>query len=171
MLVGLLLVVAGADVALFYAIESVSARDYSVIADPQLRVGYCMVASTTLSEKYLLAESAARPEDPEVVTLVMSHALAGEISEEKQSALLALKVRAELKQRAIRSSFLAAESCGYRQVSWPSQVTPLDTSLKWLQYDSTFSFFMAKVRAEPDAAERFYRLLQSPGAEERNTNI
>lgn len=171
MLVGLLLLVAGADAALFYTIESVSERDYSAIADPQLRVGYCMVANTTLPEKYLLAESAARPEDPEVVTVVMSHALAGDITAEKQSALLALKVRAELRQRAIRSSFLAAESCGYRQVSWPPQATPLDTSLKWLHYDSTFSFFLAKVRAEPDAADRLYGLLRSPGAEERSTNI
>ena len=167
---GLLLVSSGAYAALFYAAEALSARDYSGIADPQLRVGYCMASNTTLPEKYLLAESAARPEDPEVLTVVMSHALAGEITEEKKSAIRALRERGELRQRAIRSSFRAAESCGYRQVTWPPEATPLDTSMKWLRHDLTFSFFLDKVKAEPDAVDRFYGALGGPKATGRETN-
>jgi hypothetical protein len=167
---GLLLVTSVSYAALFFAVESVSARDYSGIADPQLRVGYCMVANTTLPEKHLLAESSARPEDLEVIAVVMSRALSGEATETKEAAIRALRERGELRMRAIRASFRVAEYCSYRLVSWPPGVTPLDTSLKWLRYDATYSFFLEKTRAEPDAVDRLYGERGGPKTSERGTN-
>jgi len=170
-MVALLLLGSSADAALFYAAEKLSARDYSGIADPQLRVGYCMVSNMSIPEKYLLAESTARSPDFKVLLVVMSHALGGENTKQDEAAIRALRERDELRLRAIRSSFSVAVSCGYQQVSWPPGVTPLDISTKWLQHDSTFSYFLEKVRSEPDAADRVYYKLGGPKARPRGTNF
>jgi hypothetical protein len=61
-LIGLLLLSSGAYAALFYTAEALSERDYSGIADPQLRAGYCMLSNTSVPEKYLHAESTAHPQ-------------------------------------------------------------------------------------------------------------
>jgi hypothetical protein len=37
--------------------------------------------------------------------------------------------------------------------------TPLDIATRLLQYDSTFSYFLERVRADPDAADRVYEAL------------
>ena len=158
-LIGLLSLVSGVYAALFYAADALSERDYSGITDPQLRVGYCMVSNTFIPEKYLLAETTARPPDLEMFSVVMPHALGGVITEQKKAALLALRERNELRTRAIRSSFRVADDCGYRKVTWPPGITPLDINIKWLQDDSTFLFFLERVRAEPDAADRVYDAL------------
>lgn len=166
----LLIIASGAYAALYYAVETLPARDFSGIADPQLRVGYCMVSSTTLPEKHLLAESSARPEDLEVIAIVMSRALSGEATETKEAAIRALRERGELRLRAIRASFRVAEYCSYRLVSWPPGVTPLDTSMKWLRYDATYSFFLEKARAEPDAVDRLYGEMGRPKPSVRETS-
>ncbi len=163
-LIGLLSLVSGVYAALFYAAEALSERDYSGIADPQLRVGYCMVSNTFNPEKYLLAETTARSPDFKMFSVVMPHVLGGVITDEKKAALLAMKEREELRSRAVRSSFRVADSCGYRTVTWPPGTTPLDINMKWLQNDSTFLFFLKKLGAEPDAAVRLYDALgQSQG--------
>lgn len=159
-LVGLLSLASGVYAALFYAAEAMSERDYSGISDPQLRVGYCMVSSTFNPEKYLLAESAVRPPDFKIFAVVMPHALAGVITEQKRAALLALRERDELRTRAVRLSFRLAEYCGYDKVAWPAGTLPLDISMKWLQHDSTYMFFLEKIKAEPDAADRVYNALR-----------
>lgn len=170
-LIALLLLGSGADAALFFALGNLSARDYSGIADPQLRVGYCMVSNMPIAEKYLLAESTARSPDFKVLLVVMSHALGGENKEQDEAAIRALRERDELRLRAIRSSFSVAVSCGYQQVSWPPGVTPLEISTKWLQHDSTFSYFLERVKSEPDAADRVYYKLGGPKARTRGTNF
>ena len=170
-LIGLLLLASGFDAVLFYTVEALSARDYSGIADPQLRVGYCMLSNASIPEKYLLAESTAHPPDLKVLLVVMPHALRGEITEQKKAAIRALRERDELRRRAITASFRVAVFCGYQQVSWPLGVTPLDISTKWLRHDSTFSFFLEKVRSEPDAADRVYYELGGPKARPRGTNF
>ena len=167
LLIGLLSLVSGVYAALFYATEALSERDFSVIADPRLRVGYCMASNTPNSEKYLLAETSARSPDFEMSTVVMRHALGGVVTELKKAALLALRERDALRLQAGRLSFRVAEYCGYRNVSWPAGTTPLDISLKWLQHDSTFSYFLERVRAEPDAADRVYDALGKPQAKAR----
>lgn len=159
LLIGLLSLASGVYAALFYATEAMSERDFSVIADPRLRVGYCMVSNTSNPEKYLLAETTVRSPYFKLSSVVMPHALRGEITEEKKAALLALKERDELRLRAVTLSFRVADYCGYRDVAWPPETTPLDISLKWLQHDSTFLFFLERVRAEPDAADRVYDAL------------
>jgi len=158
-LIGLLLLASGAYAAVFYTTEALSERDYSGIADPQLRVGYCMVSNTSVPEKYLLAESTAHPPNLEVMLVVMPHALRGEITEQKKAAIWALRARDELRQRAITSSFRVAGICGYWEIAWPPRVTPLDITRTLLQYDSTYSYFLERVRADPDAADRVYDAL------------
>lgn len=158
-LVGLLLLSSGAYAALFYTAEALSERDYSGIADPQLRAGYCMISNTSVPEKYLLAESTARPPNLEVLLVVMPHALRGEITEQKKAAIWALRERDGLRHRAIKSSFRVAGICGYWEVTWPPTTTPLDITTKLLQYDSTFSYFLERVKADPDAADRVYDAL------------
>jgi hypothetical protein len=165
------LLLSGVDAILLYAAEALSARDYSRIADPQLRVGYCMLSNTSIPEKYLLAESIGHPPDLKVLTVVMSDALGGIFSEQKVAAIRALRERDELRLRAIRSSFRVAVPCGYQGVKWPPETTPLVVSTKWLQHDSTFAYFLEKVRAEPDAADRVYYELAGPKARPRGTSF
>jgi hypothetical protein len=159
-LVGLLSFVSGVYGALFYAAEAMSERDYSGIPDPQLRVGYCMVSSTSSPDKYMFAETAARPPDFAMFSAVMPYALRGVITEEKRAAILALRERDELRLRAVRWSLRAADACGYGNVAWPPGTAPLDISMKWLAHDSTYLFFLERVKTDPDAAARVYDALR-----------
>ena len=170
-LIGLLLLSSGAYAALFYTAEALSERDYSGIADPQLRAGYCMLSNTSVPEKYLLAESTAHPPNIEVLLVVMPHALRGEITEQKKAAIWALRERDELRHRAIKSSFRVAGICGYWEITWPPKVTPLDITTKLLQYDSTFSYFLERVKADPDAADRVYEALGGAKASARGNSF
>jgi hypothetical protein len=170
-LIGLLLLASGAYAAVFYTTEALSERDYSGIADPQLRAGYCMVSNTSIPEKYLLAESTAHPPNLEVMLAVMPHALRGEITEQKKAAIWALRARDELRQRAISSSFRVAGICGYWEITWPPKVTPLDITTKLLQYDSTFTYFLERVKADPDAADRVYEALGGAKARARGNSF
>ena len=159
-LVGLLSLVSGVYGALFYAAEAMSERDYSAIPDPQLRVGYCMVSSTSNPDKYMFAETTARPPDLAMFSSVMPYALGGVITEEKRAAILALRERDELRLRAVRWSLRAADACGYGNVAWPPGTAPLDISMKWLAHDSTYLFFLERIQFEPDAADRVYDALK-----------
>jgi len=170
-LIGLLLLASGAYAAAFYTAEVLSERDYSGIADPQLRVGYCMISNTSVPEKYLLAESTAHPPSLEVHLVVMPHALRGEITEQKKAAIWALRARDELRQRALSSSFRVAGICDYWKVTWPPMATPLDIATRLLQYDSTFSYFLERVRADPDAADRVYEALVGAKAKPRGNSF
>ncbi|HKA60681.1 MAG TPA: hypothetical protein VKD28_18840 [Gemmatimonadales bacterium] len=158
-LAGALAIVTGLYAGLFYAADTVSERDYSAIKDPQLRVGYCMASNTYNPDKYVFAETTVRSPDLTLYSVVMPHALGGVITEQKRAALLALRERDELRVRALRLSFRLADYCGFRAVDWPPGTTPLDVSVKWLQHDSTFLFYVERVRGEPDAADRTYRTL------------
>jgi hypothetical protein len=159
-LVCLLLLACSAYAALTYALERVSERDFSAIADPGLRVGYCIVSNMALSEKYLLAETAVRAPDFRMSMAVVPYALDGTDTEQKRAAIRSLRERDVLRQRAQQFSVRLADSCGYRQMAWPPEVTPLDISLRWLRHDSAFSFFLTKLGAEPDAADRVYQELR-----------
>lgn len=167
-LFGLLSLVSGAYAALFYTADAMSERDYSVISDPRLRVGYCMASNTFNPEKYLLAETIARSPDTNMYLVVMPHVLEGRITEEKKSALLALKERDELRAQAIRASFRVAEACAFRKVTWPEGTTPLDISIKWLRDDPTFLYFLKRVRSAPDAADLVYDALSRSRAGARS---
>ena len=159
-LVWLLSIASGIYGALFYAAEAMSGRDYSGIPDLQLRVGYCMVSSTSIPDKYMFAETAARPPDLALFSAVMPYALGGVITDPKRAAILALRERDELRLRAVRWSQRAAETCGYGDVAWAPGAAPLDISLKWLAHDPTYLFFLARVKSEPDAAIRVYDALK-----------
>lgn len=167
LLVGLLSFVAGVYGALFYAVEAMSERDFSGIRDPQLRVGYCMVSSTSNPDKYMIAETAARPPDLAMMSAVMPYAFAGVITEEKRAAILALRERDELRLRAVRWSLRLADTCGYENVAWLPGTAPLDISMKWLEHDSTFLYFVERVKSESDAAARTYDALKRSDATAR----
>jgi len=130
-----------------------------------------MLSNTSIPEKYLLAESTAHPPNLEVLMVVMPHALRGEITEQKKAAIWALRARDELRQRAMSSSFRVAGICDYWKVTWPPKVTPLDITTRLLQYDSTFSYFLERVRADPDAADRVYEALVGAKAETRGNRF
>jgi hypothetical protein len=166
LLAGLLALASGAYATVFYAVEAMSERDYSGIKDPQLRVGYCMMSNTSNTDKYLLAETTIRSPDIEMYRIVMPYALAGAATVQKRAALMALRERDELRTRAVRLSFSLAEHCDYRNIAWPQSTTPLDLSFRWLRHDSTFRFFLERVKAESDAAARVYDALggKKPGA-------
>jgi hypothetical protein len=111
----------------------------------------------------MVAETAARPPDLELFLAVTPYALAGVITEQKQAALLALRERDELRGRAVRWSLQAANACGYENVAWPPGTGALDISMKWLRHDSTYLYFVERVRSEPDAAARVYQAMQASG--------
>lgn len=169
-LVGLLSLASVIYATLFYTADAMSERDYSVIGDPRLRVGYCMASNTFNPEKYLLAETIARSPDTNMYVVVMPRVLEGVNTEQKRAALLALRERDELRAQAIRSSFRVADDCGFRKVAWPEGTTPLDISIKWLRDDPTYLYFLARVRSVPDAAERFYHVLSGSKAGTRAAN-
>lgn len=149
----LLLVLANYGV-LTYLREELSTRDYSTIPDPRNRVGYCMLSNLTAADKYLLAETAARPPDFGIFSAVMSLSGRALSRQEMRFAIRALKYRDELRERAHRLSHAAAAACGYWELKWPSHITPLDIQLKWVQFDATYSHFIERIRSDPDAAER-----------------
>ena len=159
-LVGLLSFASGVYGALFYAAGAMSDRDYSGIPDLRLRVGYCMVSNISNSDKYMFAETAARPPDLAIFSAVMPYSLGGVITEQKRAAILALRERDELRLRAVRWSLRVAEACGYENADWPAGSTPLDISMKWLEHDSTFLFFVEWVKSEPDVAARVFDALK-----------
>ena len=142
--------------ALTYYRQVLSTRDFSSIPDPQRRVGYCMMSTMSFAEKYLLAETSAHPPDFTIYSAVMSLAPEARNREDVRTAIGALKIREKLRERAHGLSQAVAASCGYWEVKWPSDTSPLDIHLKWLRYDSTFSHFVERIRSEPDAAERLW---------------
>lgn len=166
-LIGLLSIASGVYAGLFYAADALSERDYSRIADPQLRVGYCMATNTFNPEKYLLAETTVRAPEFNLYSAVSSYALAGVITDQKKAALLALRERDESRARAVRTSFRIADRCGYRKIAWPAGTTPLDINMRWLRHDKTFLYFLEKIRTEPDAADRVYGAQRRLGAAAR----
>lgn len=143
--------------ALAYFRDALSARDYSAIPDPQLRVGYCMMSSMTLPDTYLLAETIAHPPSFEVYRAVMSLSTQATERPEVRIAMSALKARNNLRARAHSMSTLIAFRCGYWKVKWPDGVSPLDVNFKWHRFDPTFWNFVNWVKTQPDAAERLYK--------------
>ena len=157
----LLLLVAFNYGALAYYRDVLSSRDYSVIPNPQDRVGYCMMSSMTLPDTYLLAQTTAHPPSFEVYKAVMSLPQAAKETPQARIALNALKIREKLRERAHGMSHLVAFRCGFWKVKWPDGVGPLEVNLKWHQFDSTFWYFVNRLYAEPDAADVLYKSLRN----------
>ena len=146
--------------ALAYYRDVLATRDYSSIPNLQDRVGYCMMSNTTLPDSYLLAETTAYAPTFEIYKAVLSLSLEAKGRLEAQNAMKAFKVREQLRERAHALSVRAASRCGFWKVKWPEGVTPLDVNLKWQRFDSTFWYFLSRLRAEPDAAERLYKSMR-----------
>jgi hypothetical protein len=142
--------------ALSYFREALSGRDYSMIPDPKNRVAYCIVSSISNSDKNVLAETTAHPPDFDIYSKVMSQPQQTLNRKEVQIAIGALRKRDDLRQRAHKLSHAAAAACGFWQVKWPTDISPLDVSLKWLQFDSTYSRLVDSFRSNPDAAQRLW---------------
>lgn len=146
--------------AMAYFRDVLSMRDYSSIPNPQDRVGYCMMSTTTLADTYLLAETTAYAPSFEIYKTVVSLSLEGKGRLDVQTAMKAVKAREQLRERAHALSVLAASRCGFWKIKWPQGVTPLDVNLKWHRFDSSFWYFLSRLRAEPDAAELLYKAMR-----------
>ncbi len=144
---------------LYYVEEMLSHRDYSLIANVEARVGYCMATSVSSLEKYALAQSIARPSSSELFSIVVSYSLAGEVTALTQGALRALKERDELRRRATQIVLRVADNCGFDRSALPANVSPWKITERWLKHDDGFSFFLNRVKQSgPDEAEQVYRL-------------
>ena len=147
--------------AMAYYRSVLSERDYSVILNPQDRVGYCMLSSMTLPDTYLLAQTTAQPPSFAIYKSVMSLPEVAKQRPEVRTALGALKAREKLRERAHAMSHLVAFRCGYWKVKWPDGVGPLDVNLKWHRFDSTFWNFLNRIQSEPDAVDVLYKALHN----------
>lgn len=139
-----------------YLREALSQRDYSVIPDPRNRVAYCMLSNTTDDDRNLLAETAARPPDFDMYSAVMSLSRDAQDRKEVRSAIGALTKRDNMRALAHKVSHALAAGCGYWQLEWPANMSPLEVSLNWLQFDPTYSRLVDRFRAHPDAAQRLW---------------
>ena len=139
---------------LTYLREALSSRDYSAIPDPRNRVAYCMLSNITDDDRNLLAETTARPPDFDMYSTVMSLPRDAQDRKEVRSAIGALTKRDRMRALAHKISHALAASCGYWQLQWPANLSPLEVSLNWLQFDSTYSRLVDRFRSNPDAAQR-----------------
>jgi hypothetical protein len=156
LLTGLLLLAVAAHGGLFWFQNHFQQRDFSPIADPVARAGYCMAASLAANEKIDLADSLVRSPDRALFARVMSLALSGEVTAEKLAASRALLERDELRARSARAVARVAEKCGWHRLRQIPGGAPQDLVLRWLQNDATFLAMLAQARQRPpDAAERF----------------
>ena len=143
-------------VGLGYLRDALSTRDYSMIPDPKNRVAYCMLSNITDADRDLLAETTAHPPDFDMYSAVMSLPKQMMNRKEVRIAIGALRKRDELRDRAHQLSHAKAAGCGYWQIKWPANMSPLDVSLNWLQFDSTYSRLVDRFRSSPDAAQRLW---------------
>ena len=142
-----------------YLREALSQRDYSVVPDPNNRVAFCMLSSITDEDRNLFAETTARPPDFDMYSAVMSLPRDAQDRQEVRSAIGALTKRDNMRALAHKVSHAAAAVCGYWQIKWPEGISPLEVSLNWLQFDSTYSRLVDRFRAHPDAAQRLWMTL------------
>ena len=143
-------------VGLSYLREALTTRDYSMIPDPRNRVAYCMLSNITDADRNLLAETTAHPPDFDMYSRVMSLPRDAQDRKEVRSAIGALRKRDDLRALAHKASHAVAATCGYWQVKWPENISPLDVSLSWLQLDSTYLRLVDRFRSSPDAAQRLW---------------
>ena len=159
-----------------YLRDALSTRDYSMIPDPKNRVAYCMLSNITETDRNLLAETTARPPDFDVYSALMSLPKPALDRKEVRIAIDALKHRDALRDNAHRVGHAAAAVCGYWQIKWPSDTSPLEVSLKWLQFDSTYSRLVDRFRSHPDAAQRLWielsrKAQKPPEGENRDAQV
>lgn len=148
-----------ANSSLFYVEDVLSRRDYSVIPHAETRVAYCMLTGVAAHEKHVFAQSVARPADSQFFSVVLSEALAGEITAQKRAALRDIRERDELRRRATHATLRVANECGYDGIGWQARVTPWSIMERWLQHDGGYAFFLRRARqAGPDAAEHLYKV-------------
>lgn len=148
---------------LLYIEQRLDERDYSVIPNAELRVGFCMITSISPYEKYALAKSIARPPfSPKLFSVVLAQALAGETTPLKVSAIKALDEREDLQRRAAQIAIHIAGRCGYDRIAHSDQQTPLQTLQRWLPHDDGYSYFVRQEKqAGSDPAEQLYKLALS----------
>ena len=149
---------------LVFVEEVLSRRDYSAIPSVEVRVAYCMVTSVSSYEKHTLAQSIARPSNSDLFSVVLSETLSGEVTSQKQDAIRAVRERDELRRRAMQLVLRIADQCNYDKITWRADVSPWKIMERWLNYDTGFSFFLARAKQTgPDAAEQLYRLARTVG--------
>lgn len=159
LLLACLLTVFSAYSGLYYVEKMLSRRDYSLIANAEARVGYCMATSLSSHEKHAFAESVVRPNSNELFSTVLSYSLTGEITAQKHGAIRALKERDELRRRATQIALRVADDCGFDQSGLAADISLWKITERWLNHDQAFSFFLDRAKQSgPDEAEQAYRM-------------
>jgi hypothetical protein len=160
-LTSLLFMAVAAHGGLYWFQNYFQRRDFSPIAAPRVRVGYCMAASLAPNEKIEFANSIARPPDRALFASVMAVALIGEVTPEKLSASRALLERDELRSRSVRTLNRVAEKCGYFDAKNGVPEPAEELALKWLEHDPAFIAVLEEARRRPpDAAARMSVVVQ-----------
>jgi hypothetical protein len=111
-----LVLAAAAYTGLVGAHRTLLERDYSSISDPVARMGYCMASSLFHGEKSTIAESLARPSDPDLFRRVMPRIMSGQVTTDKVLAGRALFERDERRERSDRILSRVATHCGLEAV-------------------------------------------------------
>ena len=155
-LAGALVLAAAAYTGLVGAHRTLLERDYSSISDPAARMGYCMASSLFHGEKSTIAESLARPSDPDLFRRIMPRIMSGQVTTDKVLAGRALFERDELRERSDRILSRVATHCGLEAEHRAQREEILKLAVTWLRRDLAFLSMHAQSQARlPDAAERF----------------
>lgn len=143
----------------YYAVEYAQAwldePDYSSIPVADMRVGYCMMQRLNIKHKSMIADTMLRPPSEDMAAVVLPVAMNGPRSEEKRSALLALRQRQDLRLQAEQAVNDEAGWCGFWRGGVTPGVTPLEMATNWLSHDPAYIAFLKTGRTR-DAASAFY---------------
>jgi hypothetical protein len=162
-LIGGAFVLSAVDLSMFYAEETLARRDFSTIPEHNQRAGYCMAVTATAAQKRLIADVATPPPDEQLFATIMPFALVGEVTEDKASAMQALKQRVDRRGRANEHAVRLAVVCQYDKGEWRLGETPLTVVQNWLKSDAQYMDFLRVAhRSAPDAARVLYARLQNP---------
>lgn len=140
-----------------------SERNYSIIPDANLRVGYCMISKLDYRTKVLIAEFSTHPPDNALFEAVVVRMVTG--NESAREAMRALALRDETRKLAVQAVNTVAQSCSYWNA--PDAITREATGMvaHWLTYDSEYQQILADIRRRPsDAADLFLARLKAERA-------
>ena len=140
-----------------------SQRNYSMIPDSNVRVGYCMMSKLDYRTKVLIAEFSTHPPDNALFETVVVRMVSGD--ESARQAMRALALRDETRKLAIQAVNAVAQSCSYWNA--PDAITREATGMvaHWLTYDTEYVKILADIRRRPrDAADVYLGMLAAGNA-------
>ena len=136
--------------------DRLSQRNYSMIPDTNLRVGYCMMSKLDYRTKVLIAEFSTHPPDNSLFEAVIVRMVTGD--ESARQAMRALSLRDETRKLALQAVNAVAQSCSYWNA--PDAITREATGMvaHWLTYDTEYKRILADIQRRPRDAADLYLL-------------